>query len=69
MVSSDIGGDISAREEPNADAAVDPLHGIDTALVVIEGPSIAVIIFYISESTAGIVTVDDSTVGVEELAA
>lgn len=69
MVGGDVGGDVSAREEPNTDAAVDPLHGIDTALVVIESPSIAVVIFYISEATAGVVTVDDSTVGVEELAA
>lgn len=68
VVSSDVCGDVSSREEPNADAAVDPLHGIDTTLIVIEGPPIAIIIFYISESAAGIVTVDDSTVGVEELA-
>ena len=67
VISFDIGGDATTREEPDTDTTVDPLHGIDTTLIAIEGSAIAVIVVRVGESASRIVSVEDTTVCAEHL--
>jgi len=68
LLGRNVSRDISAREEPDADSTLDPLHRVDATAVVVEVITVAVIVVDVQESTAGVITVDHSTVGVENLA-
>lgn len=68
MIRSDVSWDVVTREEPDADAALDPLHDIDTTSIVVKSLSITVVTIRVSESTASIVAVRGPAVGVGQLA-
>lgn len=67
-VGGDIGWDGGTREEPDGNASVNPLHGVDTAVDIVEALTIVVAGARIEESAAIVAAVGHVAVGTEKVA-